>query len=62
MCDVMDLRTGDIADSRTQREADRMSGSQRMAGTAGAKPREGRAEANEADRQSHGGQQWYQQL
>ena len=37
----------DIADSHTQREADRVRGSQRRAGTAGAKPREGRAEENE---------------
>ena len=47
----------DIADSHTQREADRVRGSQRRAGTAGAKPREGRAEENEADRQTRGGQQ-----
>ena len=58
MCDVMDLRMRDIADSRKQREADRVSRSQRRAGTAGAKPREGRAEENEAHRQPRGRQQW----
>ena len=58
MCDVMDLRMRDIADSRAQREADRVRGSRRRAGAAGAKPREGRAEENEADRQARGRQQW----
>ena len=58
MCDVMDLRTRDIADALAQREADMVRGSQGRAGTAGAKPREGRAEENEADRQARGGQQW----
>ena len=41
----------DIADSRAQHEADKVSGSQRRAGAAGAKPREGKAEENEAERQ-----------
>ena len=47
MCDVVDLRTHDIADTLAQREADMVRGSQGRAGTAGAKPREGRAEENE---------------
>ena len=58
MCDVMDLRTRDIADTHAQREADMVRGSQGRAGTAGAKPREGRAEGNEADRQARGRQKW----
>ena len=47
MCDVMDLRTFDIADTLAQRESDMVRGSQGRAGTAGAKPREGGAEENE---------------
>ena len=62
MRDVMDLRMRDIADSRAQREADRVSGSQRRAGAAGAKPREDSAENNEADRQARGRQQWWQEF
>ena len=58
MCDVMDFRMRDIADSRTQHEAERVSGSQRRARTAGAKAREGTAEGTEADRQARGRQQW----
>ena len=46
MCDVMDLPTRDIADTLAQREADVARGSQGRGGTAGAKPREGRAEEN----------------
>ena len=57
MRDVMDLRTRDIADTLAQREADMVRGSQGRAGTAGAKPREGRAEENEAVWQTRGGQQ-----
>ena len=47
MCDVMDLRTHDIADTLAQREADVVRGSQGRAGAAGAKPMAGRAEENE---------------
>ena len=57
MCGVVDLPMHGVADSRIQHEADRVSGSQRRAGTAGAKPRESRAEDNEADRQARGRQQ-----
>ena len=58
MSDIMDLRMHDIADSRTQGEADKVSGGQRRARTAGAKPIEGKAEENEADRQARGRQAW----
>ena len=52
MCDVMDLRTRDLADTLAQPEADMVRERQGRAETAGAKPREGRAEENEADRQT----------
>ena len=57
MCDVMDLRTHDIADALAQREADMVRGCQGRAGATGAEPREGKAEENEAGRQTRGGQQ-----